>query len=642
MGTKSASNGNTSKERLDDLFSGFGASTRRELKAGLRLGEELAKRQRLNAQATNASRTYTDYVLQDETSSKYPKLPTPDRGDVDSHSLPRSQTQVLYPELPTQHLPGPERSQEDFHDDQMSWKADTPMRAIQDTDVDVQLPSFTANVNHIVDDTMLQREAEWQREREVISKQIQEANTSQVIVINSDEERGDGSREEDDKEEEQDDDDVDIWQSEALSSHKHLPASMKAPEAQARCQFAKPHRSKLPSPWRKHSQVVYSDEVAPTEDDLFWPSDLATPKITPVRKETKKVRHDPSDFSALSDFTGFVPDDESSMLRGVVSPRISRDTVNPEAEDEKRDEINEGKDGEDGEDGEDGGDGGDGGDGKDGEDGEVRKGSKEDERNRDHEGEMDLDGPKSTNDKPKKRTRRVTVVEESTEVEVTTKVHSLIIPQNGTNTAFISQQQSISSDTASTTWFHRIASFVPSFQSLVPGATAQSKSQTAGPKGKRPTPTSTEPLSIYTPWTDAHYRALRYFYLTCEEDPDSYPYNPTKPSAYLLRRRIIDRPYQHRIEKWELGLAEAFLDMLDAEGIDDWIAGVDKEGNRPGERMLIDEQEVVVRLFSLWVGEEKDRMAEAKRAVEGKSEGGLKRKQGPGECGRRKRQRNVE
>ncbi|KAL2043671.1 hypothetical protein ABVK25_012554 [Lepraria finkii] len=33
------------KDRLDDLFSEFGAGTRRELKAGLRLGEELAKRQ---------------------------------------------------------------------------------------------------------------------------------------------------------------------------------------------------------------------------------------------------------------------------------------------------------------------------------------------------------------------------------------------------------------------------------------------------------------------------------------------------------------------------------------------------------------------------------------------------------------------
>ena len=35
----------SSKDRMDQLFDGFGAGTRRELRAGLRLGEELAKRQ---------------------------------------------------------------------------------------------------------------------------------------------------------------------------------------------------------------------------------------------------------------------------------------------------------------------------------------------------------------------------------------------------------------------------------------------------------------------------------------------------------------------------------------------------------------------------------------------------------------------
>ena len=620
IGTESASKGNTSKERLDDLFNGFGAGTRRELKAGLRLGEELAKRQRLNAQATNASRTYTDHVIQDETSFHVPRVSTPDRGNVDSRSLPQGQTQVLYPKLPTQQLPSPERSQEDFHDDQMSWKAGTPMMEIRDAVVDPQLPDFR-NVSHRIDDTMLQREAEWQREREAISKQIQDANTSQVIVINSDEERGDGGCEEDDEEEEQDNADVDIWQSEAQSSHQHAQASMKVPEAQAPCQFVKPRRSKLPSPWRRHSQVVYSDEVAPNEDDLFWPSELATPKTTPARKETKKVRYDLSDFSVPSDFAGFEPDDESSMLRGVASPRIRRDTVDPEAKGQECDEVHEGKD-----------------------DNVCEKGRKEDEGNGDHEGEMDVDGLKSTIDKPPKRTRRTTVVEEISEVEVTTKVHSMVVHQTGSDTRVSSQQQDISSSAAFTTWFNRITSFVPSLRSFVPGAPPQPKLQKTGSKRKGPTPASTEPLSIYTPWTDAHYRALRAFLLASEADPDIYPYNPSRPSAYLLRRRIIDRPYQHRIEKWELGLTDAFFDMLNEEGIDDWIEGVDREGDRPGERRVIDEHEIVVRLFSLWVGEEKALMVAEGRGPVGKFEGGRKRKKGGGSEGRerRKRQRNHE
>ena len=45
ISNSSASSVKSSKDRMDNLFDGFGAGTRRELRAGLRLGEELAKRQ---------------------------------------------------------------------------------------------------------------------------------------------------------------------------------------------------------------------------------------------------------------------------------------------------------------------------------------------------------------------------------------------------------------------------------------------------------------------------------------------------------------------------------------------------------------------------------------------------------------------
>ena len=43
--SSASSSAKSSKDRMDNLFDGFGAGTRRELRAGLRLGEELAKRQ---------------------------------------------------------------------------------------------------------------------------------------------------------------------------------------------------------------------------------------------------------------------------------------------------------------------------------------------------------------------------------------------------------------------------------------------------------------------------------------------------------------------------------------------------------------------------------------------------------------------
>ncbi|KAL9119130.1 MAG: hypothetical protein Q9187_004318, partial [Circinaria calcarea] len=136
MRVKLSVNDNSPEERLNDLFSGFGAGTRRELKAGLRFGKELAKRQQLGGQAASSSRTSIQSGFQNSAISGRPKLPAPDIRDVDSRDQLPSQTEVLYPKLPRQQLPSPERSQDEYHNDQMSWKADTPLKAIQSTGAD--------------------------------------------------------------------------------------------------------------------------------------------------------------------------------------------------------------------------------------------------------------------------------------------------------------------------------------------------------------------------------------------------------------------------------------------------------------------------------------------------------------------------
>jgi len=98
-----------------------------------------------------------------------------------------------------------------------------------------------------------------QREREAVSKQIEEANTSQVIFINSDSK--------DEQEPSEDEEDYDIWQAEARSSEHVNERSSEAVIALLTNEAPKPKRSKIPRSWRQKSQVVYSDEIAATQQD---------------------------------------------------------------------------------------------------------------------------------------------------------------------------------------------------------------------------------------------------------------------------------------------------------------------------------------------------------------------------------------
>jgi len=99
-----------------------------------------------------------------------------------------------------------------------------------------------------------------QREREAVSKQIEEANTSQVIVINS-------ASQDEQEPSEDDEDDYDIWQAEARSSELTDQNSPEAVMALLTNEALKPKRSKIPRSWRKESQVVYSDEIEATQQD---------------------------------------------------------------------------------------------------------------------------------------------------------------------------------------------------------------------------------------------------------------------------------------------------------------------------------------------------------------------------------------
>ena len=290
------------KDRLDDLFSGFGAGTKRELKAGLRLGEELAKRQRQILQEPETVTKTEDDVFASDTVPEYPSMISSNGTTDYILNAPGSSEAVHYPLITNNQLPSPEISVEDPDEDHMSWKAESPMKPEYPTMAKVQGKELgAASIDEAkgpapskvqplvpetsdIDQTMLAREAEWQLEREAVSQQIEMASKSQVILIDCD--NDDKRPGEDDRE-----DGSDIWQAEASQSREPTPETS---EILLQPEVVKSRRSKLPSLWMHNSQVVYSDEVEPTEADLFWQPDKSKRKAlkqggnTPVESQAPK------------------------------------------------------------------------------------------------------------------------------------------------------------------------------------------------------------------------------------------------------------------------------------------------------------------------------------------------------------------
>ncbi|KAK2809134.1 hypothetical protein FQN49_008647, partial [Arthroderma sp. PD_2] len=143
------------RQRLDHLFQDFNMETRRELRAGVRFGEELAKRLR-------------------QPGGKRRELPvTRESTKLQEVTSMRPSETVAYPELG-----GVEGLETSPVPDRQNGQITKSPR---------QEPSPAEdNGDTSMDSLMARREAEWRREREAISRQIEMANDSQVIVINSD------------------------------------------------------------------------------------------------------------------------------------------------------------------------------------------------------------------------------------------------------------------------------------------------------------------------------------------------------------------------------------------------------------------------------------------------------------------------
>ena len=292
------------------LFGAFGHGTQRALRSSLHMGELMAR---------------SDHELSSEAAANMPRDGPPSRRDtVDGHL--HAGTRLLTPPDSVDHAEQGAASEHQTHRnsvqrqdlgyDEMSWRPSTlPRNAVYpEMSWRQTTPAQASNVNATDGLTHTQRaEQRYAQERRRVSQQIEEANTSQVIVVDSSsilstEEQARLSAVPETKESTNDDEDIemldanevvadptwssDIWQAEAdrsfedsLESQRERHASVSKGRDQTRPQHRiptitsqdptpdfrglfptddpGPQRGKIPRSWRRvsgDSSFLYSDE----------------------------------------------------------------------------------------------------------------------------------------------------------------------------------------------------------------------------------------------------------------------------------------------------------------------------------------------------------------------------------------------
>ncbi|KAL9010039.1 MAG: hypothetical protein Q9173_004986 [Seirophora scorigena] len=608
------------KERLDKLFSGFGPGTQRELRAGLRLGEELAKRQSLKTRPDINYHQAKEDVFAADTDIRYPQLPSADTASGYNLRLPGVVRKAS--SFSNTQLPSPARSEVDPDDDQMSWKYDTlPQRAITSQPEPLGVADLTDELHSAADRTMLEKEAEWQRERDAISRQIQEANSSQVVVIDSDDEVNASPEGDLDK-------DGDLWLEEAQSlptddSLADVPPIFRQTEA------PKPRRSQLPSPWmRKHQDVLDSTK---NDSDLFW-----QPNQTGVVGKTPKTPIDSYAFSPrFSDLESSESNDDSPTTRTHTDVRIvSRHLCSPVsteresqlfalAEDENPKvkatsqsptaTLPEPADASDGD--------------------LESEGSLADHEGYDSrllsplsmqmdntgplEGDTGLDADISElstsggfEDVPEPQTPLP--LTPSTESKTPKHVRFSTKKPRHYPAAEVPAAPSAPLPPAPTSWLSRVSSLLPSWS----GATAPA----AVPLPSRPQvrirlpEVDRGPLPLYMPWTQSHWWALIHIVRQAQADPSAFPYTSTVACANYLGRVVSVSQWAKKITKQDCTVLERFIGVLRRRGV---VRGVEdallskkggaKEtqwGKAPGQ--MIDTGVVLSAVVAQWACDVQD------------------------------------
>ena len=593
----------SSERRSGDLFRGFGAGTRRELKAGLRLGEELAKRQQRFLQDPVIGAKEGNEESHQTSNLNYPQLPASDSQETYSLRSPGSEQGVRYPLLSNYQLPSPERSVVDDKEERMSWKADTPIKQEQPALASAQLlvsdDSIGQNVSAI-DYTMMARQEEWQREREAVSKQIEMANKSQVIIINSDDE------EDIDQHDPEEDtaNSNDIWQAEAQSADQSKETTPDVSGVLLQTEVVKPRRSKIPSPWRRNSQVIYSDELECTDSDLFWQPDQAQARAAKRRNARKGQDQDCSETSAESLANTSLENTnkaeaqiqmEATKTWPVEDSLLSNDEDSVTATSASMTSYNDSVQHTD----------------------QVTKPSAIVMPCKDHRGLGLSPSPGNAS-----MNGVVDVAEKITTLKVTGNMSDEGISQiSKDNKATIDPRlfqkktrpssasenpkrpspiQPLPATQPSTSWLSRLTAPIWSVFAPAPSL------QPAATKEDILCSSPHEPLCQLTPWEDCHFRALGpLYYGSLLYGAHLFPFNPHSPSARYCGAYVTTKMgWSRKIRPEDCGITDAFMILLDERG---FALG-------EAEARWIDEGMVITKCVALWVGMVKRGEIEADRS----------------------------
>ena len=98
-------------------------------------------------------------------------------------------------------------------------------------------------------------------------------------------------------------------------------------------------------------------------------------------------------------------------------------------------------------------------------------------------------------------------------------------------------------------------------------------------------------LTTHMPFNDAHWSVLQRLYTAALLQTPKPPLNLTHPCADYLGLEIESLGWKRELKEWELGVVAGFLHLLDEEGIVE-----------DAEQDSIETEDVVKRVFSLWVG----------------------------------------
>lgn len=300
---------NEERDRLDDLFRGFSEGTRKELQAGLRLGEQLANdptekqpsptaSSPIKTQPKAASR---NGVFKTERKYRQPRLLTPEDQDGEAASAAAQQTESTDVQYPSLNVEEPEKSllSPASSEDEMSWRVDTP-------------PVATGNTERM----RLLNVGGHQEEPVAHESNSNTDNRAKPV---------------------QEEDHSDIWQEEASRSSS-LEEVKDDPKVEDLFEPgpAAPARGKLPRTWRRKSgnHFQYSDEAESPQQPS--PVQEHTEKPSTHHQSVQIVEQGPSDDEDAASDTSDASDDTGvffqSNLPNLFNKRHSRELKQKKAD----------------------------------------------------------------------------------------------------------------------------------------------------------------------------------------------------------------------------------------------------------------------------------------------------------------------